>query len=122
LAPKPFVFGTSWKARRFPNRTRSPDLTDHVFFFWSLARSQFHINALTLSDSIFPFSLLPFVSYFTLIGYFTLTNAAWSRFQKGLGKNDYFIEYTACLQFSDNTVADVAIQTTPLPGLTVAKF
>ena len=38
LACKPFVFGNPWQAQRFPNLTRSPDLTDHVSFFCLLHR------------------------------------------------------------------------------------
>jgi len=62
------------------------------------------------------------VSSFIFIGYFTLTNAARSRFQKDSGRTITFTEDTACLQFSDDAVANVAIQTTPLADLTVAKI
>ena len=125
LAPKPFVLGTPWQARRFPNRTRSPDLTDHVSFFLSLAPSQFHINALTLSDSILPFFPFPPSPSCPLSSSLDTSPSLTPHGQgskKDSGRTITFTEDTACLQFSDDTVADVAIETTPLAGLTVAKL
>jgi len=86
-------------------------------FFLSLAPSQFHINALTLSDSILPFFPFPPSPSCPLSSSLDTSPSLTLHGQgskKDSGRTITFTEDTACLQFSDDAVADVAIQTTPL--------